>query len=318
MKILANDGISAAGKERLEKAGYTVELETIAQDNLSQGINDGGYVGVLVRSATKVRKEHMDACPNLKLIGRGGVGMDNIDVQYGRDKGLHVINTPAASSQSVAELAMGSMFSMARFTYDGYRNMPAKGENDFKALKKSYSKGTELKGKTLAIIGFGGIGQALAKYALGCGMNVMYNTRGDKDQTTLLLNIGGTDVEVTVNKSTFEECIAKADYISLHVPKQADGSAVVGAEELSKMKPGVCLINTSRGGIIDEDALLSSLESGQVKAAALDVFVGEPAPRADILAHPRVLSTPHIGGSTVEAQERIGVELADQIIELLG
>ena len=203
-----------------------------------------------------------------------------------------LINTPAASSQSVAELAMGSMFSMARFTYDGYRNMPAKGENDFKALKKSYSKGTELKGKTLAIIGFGGIGQALAKYALGCGMNVMYNTRGDKDQTTLLLNIGGTDVEVTVNKSTFEECIAKADYISLHVPKQADGSAVVGAEELAKMKPGVCLINTSRGGIIDEDALLASLESGQVKAAALDVFVGEPAPRADILAHPRVLSTP--------------------------
>lgn len=318
MKILANDGISASGKKKLESAGYTVVTETVPQESLTQGINDGGYVGILVRSATKVRKEHMDACPNLKLIGRGGVGMDNIDVQYGRDKGLHVINTPAASSQSVAELAMGSLFAMARFTYDAYQNMPSKGTSDFKALKKSYSKGTELRGKTLAIIGFGGIGQELAKYALGCGMNVMYNTRGEKNTIVLALNIGGNKVDVTVNRSSFDECVSQADYISLHVPKQADGSAVIGASEFEKMKDGVALVNTSRGGSIDEDALLAALDAGKVKAVALDVFVGEPAPRADILAHPRVLSTPHIGGSTVEAQDRIGVELADQIIELLG
>lgn len=318
MKILANDGISASGKQKLESAGYTVVTETVAQERLSHGINDGGYVGILVRSATKVRKEHMDACPNLRLIGRGGVGMDNIDVQYGRDKGLHVINTPAASSQSVAELAMGSLFAMARFTYDAYQNMPSKGASDFKALKKSYSKGTELRGKTLAIIGFGGIGQELAKYALGCGMNVMYNTRGEKSTTVLALNIGGNKVDVTVNRSSFDECVSQADYISLHVPKQADGSAVIGASEFEKMKDGVALVNTSRGGSIDEDALLAALDAGKVKAVALDVFVGEPAPRADLLAHPRVLSTPHIGGSTVEAQDRIGVELADQIIELLG
>lgn len=318
MKILANDGISASGKRKLESAGYTVVTETVLQERLSQGINDGGYVGILVRSATKVRKEHMDACPNLKLIGRGGVGMDNIDVQYGRDKGLHVINTPAASSQSVAELAMGSLFAMARFTYDAYQKMPSKGASDFKALKKSYSKGTELRGKTLAIIGFGGIGQELAKYALGCGMNVMYNTRGEKNTIVLALNIGGNKVDVTVNRSSFDECVSQADYISLHVPKQADGSAVIGASEFEKMKDGVALVNTSRGGSIDEDALLAALDAGKVKAVALDVFVGEPAPRADILAHPRVLSTPHIGGSTVEAQDRIGVELADQIIELLG
>jgi D-3-phosphoglycerate dehydrogenase len=318
MKILANDGISASGKRKLESAGYTVVTETVLQERLSQGINVGGYVGILVRSATKVRKEHMDACPNLKLIGRGGVGMDNIDVQYGRDKGLHVINTPAASSQSVAELAMGSLFAMARFTYDAYQKMPSKGASDFKALKKSYSKGTELRGKTLAIIGFGGIGQELAKYALGCGMNVMYNTRGEKNTIVLALNIGGNKVDVTVNRSSFDECVSQADYISLHVPKQADGSAVIGASEFEKMKDGVALVNTSRGGSIDEDALLAALDAGKVKAVALDVFVGEPAPRADILAHPRVLSTPHIGGSTVEAQDRIGVELADQIIELLG
>ncbi len=318
MKILANDGISEAGKKKLEAIGYTVDTETIAQENLSQGINDGGYIGILVRSATKVRQEHMDACPNLKLIGRGGVGMDNIDVQYGRDKGLYVINTPAASSQSVAELAMGSLFSMARFTYDGYRHMPTKGGDEFKALKKSYSEGTELRGKTIAIIGFGGIGQTLAKYALGCGMNVMYNTIGGKDLTTLSMNIGGKTVEVTLIRSSFDDCISKADYISLHVPKQQDGSAVIGADELAKMKKGVCLINTSRGGTIDEDALLASLDIGHVKAVALDVFVGEPVPRSVVLAHPRVLSTPHIGGSTVEAQDRIGVELADQIIDLLG
>jgi len=318
MKILANDGISASGKRKLESAGYTVVTETVLQERLSQGINVGGYVGILVRSATKVRKEHMDACPNLKLIGRGGVGMDNIDVQYGRDKGLHVINTPAASSQSVAELAMGSLFAMARFTYDAYQKMPSKGASDIKALKKSYSKGTELRGKTLAIIGFGGIGQELAKYALGCGMNVMYNTRGEKNTIVLALNIGGNKVDVTVNRSSFDECVSQADYISLHVPKQADGSAVIGASEFEKMKDGVALVNTSRGGSIDEDALLAALDAGKVKAVALDVFVGEPAPRADILAHPRVLSTPHIGGSTVEAQDRIGVELADQIIELLG
>lgn len=317
MKILANDGISASGKAKLEANGFTVDTNTIPQENLAQGINEGGYVGVLVRSATKVRREHMDACPNLKLIGRGGVGMDNIDVQYGRDKGLHVINTPAASSISVAELAMGAMFSMARFTFDSSRKL-VNGEADFKALKKSYSKGSELRGKTLGIIGFGGIGQELAKYALGCGMNVVYNTRGANDSVTLKIDIANTSVDVTLNRSSLDDLLSQADFISCHVPKQADGSAVLGASEMALMKDGVCLVNTSRGGSIDEDALINALNNGKVKAACLDVFVGEPNPRADILSHPKILSTPHIGGSTVEAQDRIGVELADQIINLLG
>ena len=317
MKILANDGISAAGKEKLEANGFEVVTDKVDQENLAQGINEGGFVGVLVRSATKVRKEHMDACPNLKLIGRGGVGMDNIDVEYGRSKELHVINTPAASSQSVAELAMASMFSMARFTYDSYRKMPASGVEDFKSLKKSYSKGLELSGKTLGIIGFGGIGQALARYAIGCGMKVVTNTKGSQDVKSLTLNVGGTDVTVTIPCISKDELFAQADYISLHVPKQADGSAVIGADQLAKMKDGVCLINTSRGGSIDEDALLDALNSNKVKAVALDVFVGEPTPRKDLLEHPQVLATPHVGGSTVEAQDRIGVELADQIIDLL-
>lgn len=317
MKILANDGISASGKAKLEANGFTVVTETVPQENLAQGINDGEYVGILVRSATKVRKEHMDACPNLKLIGRGGVGMDNIDVQYGRDKGLHVINTPAASSISVAELAMGSLFSMARFTFDSARKLVS-ADAEFKALKKSYSKGGELRGKTLGIIGFGGIGQELAKYALGCGMNVVYNTRGAKDSVTLSVAVANTSVDVTLNRSSLDDVLAQSDFISCHVPKQADGSAVLGANEIALMKNGVCLVNTSRGGSIDEDALIAALNEGKVKAASLDVFVGEPNPRADILSHPNILSTPHIGGSTVEAQDRIGVELADQIINLLG
>ncbi|GAB5538517.1 MAG: D-2-hydroxyacid dehydrogenase [Salibacteraceae bacterium] len=317
MRILANDGISNAGKAKLEANGFEVITDKVEQENLSQGINDGGFIGVLVRSATKVRKEHMDACPGLKLIGRGGVGMDNIDVQYGRDKGLHVINTPAASSQSVAELALGSLFSMARFTYDAARNMPTNGTSEFKGLKKSYSKGSELRGKTLAIIGFGGIGRELAKYAIGCGMKVTYTNRSNNPSEELTLDIMGKEVKVSLNKSSLSECLAQADYISLHVPKQADGSAVIGAKEMDQMKDGACIVNTSRGGSIDEDALLKALESNKIKAAALDVFVGEPNPREDLLKHPRIIATPHIGGSTVEAQDRIGLELADQIIELL-
>ncbi len=317
MRILANDGISPSGKAKLEENGFEVVTDTIPQENLAEGINEGGFVGILVRSATQVRKEHMDACPNLKLIGRGGVGMDNIDVQYGRDNGLHVINTPAASSQSVAELAIASLFSMARFTYDASRKMPSTGTTEFKALKKSYSKGTELRGKTLGIIGFGGIGQALAKYALGLGMNVKYITKGDKQSTDLELDIAGQKIVVNVERTSMEDLLATSDYISLHVPKQADGSAVLGKDQLAKMKPGVGLINTSRGGSIDEDELLAALDSGHVKAAALDVFVGEPAPNEHVLSHARIISTPHIGGSTVEAQDRIGVELADQIISLL-
>ncbi len=317
MKVLANDGISAAGKAKLEAYGFQVVTDKVEQDMLAQGINEGDFVAVLVRSATKVRKEHIDACPNLKLIGRGGVGMDNIDVEYAREKGLHVINTPAASSQSVAELAIASLFNIARFTYDAYRKMPSEGAADFKGLKKSYSKGLELRGKTLGIIGFGGIGQELAKYALGCGMKVVYNTLPEDTSTKLTMKIGGNSVEVVVNRVSKEELFKKSDYISLHVPKQADGSPVIGKAEIALLKDGVALVNTSRGGSIDEDALLEALNSGKVKAAALDVFVGEPAAREDLLSHPKVLATPHIGGSTIEAQDRIGVELADQIISLL-
>jgi len=317
MKILANDGIAPQGIVLLEAAGFTVDTNTIAQENLATAINEQGFSAVLVRSATTVRKEVIDACPGLRLIGRGGVGMDNIDVDYAREKGLHVINTPAASSQSVAELVMTHLFNISRFVYDSNRQMPGNGVGEFKSLKKKYAKGVELRGKTLGIIGFGRIGQSIAEYALGCGMKVISNNYGP-DKNTITLNIHGAGpIHVDVPNSSLETVLAESDYISINVPKQADGKPLLGAAELAQTKQGVRIVNAARGGVIDEDALLASLESGHISYAALDVFENEPTPREDLLNHPNISLTPHIGAATVEAQGRIGEELATQIIELL-
>jgi D-3-phosphoglycerate dehydrogenase / 2-oxoglutarate reductase len=317
MKILANDGIAPIGKKQLEAAGFEVITETVPQADLANAINDNNYVAVLVRSATTVRKEVIDSCPNLKLIGRGGVGMDNIDVAYAREKGLHVINTPAASSQSVAEQVMAHLFSVARSLYDSNRQMPINGLNDFKALKKKYGKGIELRGKTLGILGIGRIGQSVAKYALGCGMNVVaFDPFIPK--VTIDVEVADKTVSVDITTISKDELLAKSDFITLHIPAQADGKAVIGNEEFAKMKDGIIIVNAARGGVIDETALIANLDSGKVAVAALDVYVNEPSPREDILTHQKISLTPHIGAATLEAQDRIGEELASQIIELLG
>lgn len=316
MKILANDGISEEGKKALDAAGYVVVTDKVEQADLATKVNEENYEIVLVRSATTVRKEVIDACPGLKLIGRGGVGMDNIDVAYARENGRIVINTPASSSQSVAELVMGHMFASSRFLSDSYKNME---NGDFNTLKKNYAKGVELRGKTLGIIGFGRIGQSLASYALGCGMNVLA-----MDQTNYEVNIpvqigNQTVVNVPMQTTTsLDEIIAVSDYISIHVPKQADGSAVIGAKEFDKMKKGVRLVNAARGGVIDELALIEALDAGKVAFAALDVFDNEPTPRKELLSHPKIACTPHIGAATMEAQDRIGLELANLIIQEFG
>lgn len=316
MKVLANDGVSASGIEALNKAGYTVLTDKVEQDNLIDYINSENIEVLLVRSATTARKELIDACPNLKLIGRGGVGMDNIDVQYARDNGRTVINTPGASSQSVAELVMGHLFAISRSLHDSYKNME---NGDFKTLKKKYGKGVELRGKNLTIIGFGRIGQSLAKYAIGCGMNVIaVDLFAEKTNLEIQLgNNASATVEINPLKSVLEG-IKDADYISLHVPKQADGSAVIGEKEFDAMKPNVRLVNAARGGVIDEDALLAALESGKVAACALDVYDNEPTPRKELLSHPKIACTPHIGAATGEAQDRIGIELAETIIAKFG
>ena len=315
MKILANDGIAPIGNQQLEAAGFTVITETVPQHELIQAINNQNYVALLVRSATTVRKDLIDACPGLKLIGRGGVGMDNIDVAYAKEKGLHVINTPASSSQSVAELVMAHLFGAVRFLDDANRQMPTKGNIEFNALKKKYAKGIELRGKTLGIIGFGRIGQTLATYALGCGMNVIY-TDSFTENTTLKLKIANQKINIELTSSTKDEVLTKADFISLHVPKL--DQPAIGNEEFAKMKAGVIIVNAARGGVIDEAALITHLNSGKVAHAALDVFENEPTPREDLLKHPKISLTPHIGAATLEAQDRIGEELAIQIISLLS
>jgi D-3-phosphoglycerate dehydrogenase len=316
MKILANDGISSVGKEQLENAGFTVITEKVDQADLAKEVNAQGIEMILVRSATTVRKEVIDACPQLKLIGRGGVGMDNIDVEYARSKGIQVINTPASSSQSVAELVMGHLFAISRSLNDSYKNME---HGDFSALKKKYAKGVELRGKTLGIIGFGRIGQSLASYAIGCGMNVVAVDR--ITQTVKIPLELGNGIAVSAEITPVEDLsavIGTLDYISIHVPKQADGSAVIGKNEFEAMKNGVRIVNAARGGVINEEDLLGAIANGKVAGCALDVFENEPNPRKELLSNEKIACTPHVGAATLEAQDRIGEELASLIIEAFG
>ncbi|SDL47756.1 D-2-hydroxyacid dehydrogenase [Pedobacter antarcticus] len=310
IKILANDGIDPVGKRLLEEAGFIVDTETVAQDKLVEALQQ--YDAITVRSATKVRKELIDQCPNLKLIGRGGVGMDNIDVDYAREKGLAVINTPAASSLSVAELVFAHLFTGIRFLQDSNRKMPLEGSTNFNGLKKAYAKGTELRGKTLGIIGFGRIGRETAKVALGLGMNVLAYDLYPFEGTVTLNFQGNLSLDIPVKTVSLEEVIENSDFITLHTPF-AD-KPILGEAEFSKMKPGVGIVNCSRGGIIDETELVNALNSGKVAFAGLDVFDNEPTPSASLLQHAKISLTPHIGAATNEAQERIGEELASLII----
>lgn len=315
MKILANDGLSPSGISTLEDAGFEVLTTNVAQEQLANFINENDVTGLLVRSATQVPKELIDSCPGLKLIGRGGVGMDNIDVAYAREKGLHVINTPAASSESVAELVFAHLFGGVRFLYDANRNMPLEGDTSFKKLKKSYAKGAELRGKTLGIIGFGRIGQATAKIGLGIGMEIIYHDPFIEEATIDVPFFDGQQVSFALKSQSKEAVLASADFISLHVPAQKD--YIIGVAEFKQMKDGVGLVNAARGGVIDEAALIVALEKGKVSFAGLDVFESEPRPEIKVLMHPNISLSPHIGAATGEAQDRIGSELATQIIALL-
>ncbi|MFD2599370.1 D-2-hydroxyacid dehydrogenase [Sphingobacterium corticis] len=310
MRILANDGIDPLGQQLLEEAGFIVDTVHIPQAELAVKLQ--AYDAITVRSATQVRKELIDACPNLKVIGRGGVGMDNIDVDYAQSKGIAVVNTPAASSHSVAELVFAHFLNGVRFLYDANRKMPVDGNTQFGALKKAYAKGVELKGKTLGVVGFGRIGRETAKVALGLGMDVVYSDLFEGPLSLPLSLSGGLQVEVPVKQLSFEELLGVSDFISLHVPFTE--KAVLGVEEFEKVKPGVGIVNASRGGVIDELALVDALNSGKVSFAGLDVYDSEPTPRAELLTHPKISLTPHIGAATNEAQERIGEELATLLI----
>ena len=316
MKILANDGISMSGIDALTEAGFDVITTNVAQEQLVSFINKNKIVVLLVRSATTARKELIDACPGLKIIGRGGVGMDNIDVEYAREKGLSVINTPASSSSSVAELVFAHLFGGVRFLFDANRNMPLEGESNFKGLKKAYAKGIELRGKTLGIIGFGRIGQEVAKIALGIGMQVKATDKYiDKVNIPVKL-FNGESIKVIIETLKFSEVIKTSDFITLHVPAQKN--YVIGKKEIQMMKDGSAIVNAARGGVVDELALINALDDGKLAFACLDTFENEPKPEIKLLMHPKISLTPHIGAATLEAQDRIGLELAMQIKSILS
>lgn len=315
MKVLANDGVSISGQVALKEAGFEVITTTVAQEQLINYINEHEIDVLLVRSATTARKDLIDACPSLKIIGRGGVGMDNIDVEYARSKGLHVINTPAASSESVAELVFAHLFGGVRFLYDANRNMPLDGDSQFNTLKKSYAKGRELRGKTLGIIGFGRIGREVAKIALGVGMKVIASDKFVGKATIKVDFYNGQYINVEIATEPMKDLLQHSDFITLHVPAQKD--YVIGEKQFEQVKDGVGIINAARGGVIDEVALIKALESGKVAFAGLDTFDNEPTPSVQILMNPKISLTPHIGAATDEAQDRIGTELASQIISIL-
>lgn len=313
-RILANDGISAAGKKLMTDAGHEVVTDTIAQEDLNTQLND--FDGIIVRSATKVRKDLIDLAPNTRFIGRAGVGMDNIDVEYARSIGREVANTPAASSASVAELSIAHMFGMARFLHQANTDLPEQGADGFKALKKSYSKGRELKGKTLGVIGAGRIGRETMKLAVGLGMKVIA-TDIQPTEISFELDLASDNVSGTVTANvpfvSMEELLASADFISLHVP--FTGSAVLDASAFATMKDGVAIVNCARGGTVNEADLLDALNSGKVAYAGIDVFEKEPTDNMALLQHKNTSVSPHIGGSTVEAQDRIGLEMAQKVVD---
>lgn len=316
IKILANDGISEAGKEALEKEGFEVLTTKVAQNQLIDYINKHAIEVLLVRSATQVRKDIIDGCPTLKLIGRGGVGMDNIDVKYAKSKNLQVINTPASSANSVAELVFAHLFTGVRFLHNANRDMPLEGDTQFNELKKRYTNGQELRGKTIGIIGFGRSGQAVARIAIGLGMKVLAYDPKVTEAAVQLSFFDGQTLTFGIKTVSKEEVLSNADFITLNNSPQ-EGGYVLDAPEFALMKEGVGVINLARGGALNEVELLHAMEHDKVAFAGLDVFENEPTPAIQVLMHDQISLTPHIGAATIEAQDRIGDELATQIVTLL-
>lgn len=315
MKVLANDGISDAGKNTLLDAGIEVLEAKVSQEHLANFINENQVDVLLVRSATQIRQDLIDACPQLKIVGRGGVGMDNIDVEYAIDKGIYVINTPNASSRSVAEMVFAHFFSLARFLHESNRLMPLEGDTHFSAMKKVFSNAVELEGKTLGIIGFGGIGQEVIKMGISLGMKVKVLTRKPRTETLFLDFFDGQTVNFEITSTNdWDEFLTDVQFLSINTPKTKE--YILDAPQFEKMKDGIFIVNTARGGVLNEVALLDFIESGKIAGAALDVFENEPTPELPLLMHPNLSLSPHLGGNTLDAQEKIGTELALQIIDI--
>ncbi|BAV95240.1 D-2-hydroxyacid dehydrogenase [Ichthyobacterium seriolicida] len=316
VKVLANDGISSVGEKKLRESGFDIITQSVKQDDLIDFINKEEISVLLVRSSTKVKRDIIDNCKSIKLIGRGGVGMDNIDVDYARDKGIRVINTPLASSNSVAELVFSHIFSMVRNLHQSNRDMPLEGDTHFKSLKKRYASGIELRGKTIGVIGVGRIGIGVVKIAVGIGMNVITHDKNVDEISFDMDFFDGRKLPFKIKTSTKDEVLKNSDFITLHVPADEKNRSLIGSKEISMMKKGSGIVNASRGGTIDEKALLKAIEEDHISFAGLDVFENEPTPDIKVLMNPKISLSPHIGASTLEAQDRIGEELADEIINM--
>lgn len=315
MKILASDGISNGGKNVLEKNGFEVITTKVAQNQLENFINEHTIDVIVVGNTTEITQDIIDACPSIKLVGKAGIEMDNIDVEYAIDQGLYVINTPNATANAIAELVFAHLFGMVRFLHSSNREMPLEGDTRFKELKKAYSQGVELKGKTLGIMGFGNVGKEVAKIAIGLGMNILATDETIENDTITIDFFTGQKVSFSIDMVSKEQIVKEADFISLHIASQED--YLITKSEFKKMKNGVGIINTAKGGLINEVDLINAIEEGKVQYAGLDVFETEPTPAVQLLMNPEVSLTPHIGAVTKESVERMGVELAEQIIKLL-
>ncbi|MNK51342.1 D-3-phosphoglycerate dehydrogenase [compost metagenome] len=314
MIVLANDGISENGIQLLKKADITVLEARVSPEHLSKFINDNKVDVLLVRSATQVRQNLIDECPNLKIVGRGGIGMDNIDVEYAIDKGLYIINTPNASCKSVAELVFAHFFSLARFLHESNRLMPLEGETHFNALKKSFNNASELSGKTLGVVGMGNIGMEVIKIGISLGMKILAYNRTPKTNNVEISFYDGQSVSFEIKSVTLNEVLENSDFISLNTG--ITDKYIIDTNEFAMMKDGVFIVNTARGGVINEVSMIDAIEDGKLAGAALDVFEKEPTPEVEILMNPAMSLSPHVGGNTIDAQNRIGEELAIQIIKL--
>lgn len=316
MKILINDGFSASGIQALEKAGFEILNTKVAQVQLENYINEHAVDAIVVKENTQVQQELIEACPSIKLIASTSNSMDNIDVNFAIDNGVQVINTKNASAPAIAEMVFAHLLGMVRFLHQSNREMPLEGDMSFNTLKKQFSQGVELRGKTLGIIGFNALGQEVAKTALGLGMKVIATDTEIEEATITIPFYDGQSVNFQIITEPFNEVIKTADFVTLHLPEQDD--YVLTATEFEQMKNGVGIVNTSSGKVLNEVDLVNAIEGGKVKYAGLDVFENQPRPEIQLLMNPEISLSPNIAALTIDSEERKGVELANKIIKLLS
>ncbi|WBX72663.1 NAD(P)-dependent oxidoreductase [Tenacibaculum pacificus] len=316
MKILVNDGILDGGKATLENAGFEVITTKVAQEQLDNFINEEEINVIVIKNNTEIHSELIDNCPTLKLIANASTSNDNIDVIYAEECGVQVVNVSDASANAVAELVFAHLLGMARFLHQANREMPLEGDTSFNNLKKQFSAGTEVRGKTLGIIGMNVEGQQVAKIALGLGMKVIaYDVEFGNSIEIPVEFYNGQVIDIEIDFTNVDELLKESDFISVHL--SSEENHVIGVKEFEKMKDGVGFINVAQSGLVDEIALVNAIESGKVQYAGLDTFENQPTPEIQLLMNPELSLSPNIASYTIESQHKIGTELANKIINSL-